>query len=55
MALRMGTLVERLVLRAAYEDGVLTPTFSWRSITLGFILMFGLMVSVKFAKKLDAT
>ena len=40
-----------LVYWGAYQDGVLSPLTLWGSIALGFILMFGLVVSVKFAKK----
>ncbi|MDP7009011.1 MAG: HXXEE domain-containing protein [Phycisphaerales bacterium] len=41
-----------LVYWGAHRDDVLTPVALWGSTLLGCILMFGLVLSVKFAKKL---
>jgi hypothetical protein len=38
----------------AQQDVVLTPFALWSSIAIGFVLMFGLVGSVKYAKKLNA-
>ena len=42
-----------IVYWGAHQDGVLTPTSFYGSITLGFILMFGLLFAVKLAKKIQ--
>ena len=39
----------------AEQDGILTPLILWSSIGIGFVLMFGLVASVKFAKKLQSS
>ena len=47
--------VVALVYWGAHADGVLTPIALWGSVVAGFVLMFGLVVAVRLARRLTGS